>query len=73
MFILAFVRSAGIVQSFASRSISAHRAAEASEGPTRVRSCNTIRQRVVTERSDIAENASASVILLAEASACSIF
>ncbi|VUS77576.1 hypothetical protein SB6417_03665 [Klebsiella pasteurii] len=50
---LAFIRSAGIVQSFASRSISAHRASEASEGRTRVRSCHSIRQRVGTDRFDM--------------------
>ncbi len=50
---LAFIRSAGIVQSFASKSISSQRAPEASDGRTSVRSCHSIRQRVETERFDI--------------------
>ncbi len=43
----------GIVQSLESRSISSHRASEASEGRTRVKSCHSIRQRVETDRFDI--------------------
>ena len=53
---LAFILLAGIIQSFSIGSISDHRAPEASEGRTRVNSCHSIRQRVGTDKFDIAKD-----------------
>lgn len=47
------MRSAGIIRSFISKSISAGCVPEASADLTHVRSCHSIKQRVETERLDI--------------------